>query len=588
MSQMYLNVLHRLDVDSSHTDYFEALQYQQDAAHRAGLKTTLLLGVEALYDPLCVEYALTQSRDWEDELGLNLHELTKGGLGEKFEIKDSMFYLMPFEKKKGLLEYVMDLFREKIGYYPKAVTSYVLDARTLNWMHQRYPMVKAAITSCFEEGVKMFYGNQNQWYLFSDGGPWGAYFPSKTNSLAEAKDEADYCGIVGLPHLNRDMVMAITSRDDLFSSHPTNVVRAKAYDTEKMTIPYMKRFIDAWVDQLQYNPYVYYNVYVNASWLTDDTMLDESGDFSKKLYSENMNDLGEKVKEGLAVSMTMSEFAVWMEENIKKGTPEVNLWHDLICGSKREFYWYIDPCFRVTLDSNIGGAICDLRPHVGRLERNLGNDTPNLQNMNYPFLISCEHRGGVHNGSIHTLKIEVNGQESDLALKRTKAVPYMDENHCHGVRFEPISYTIGGVKVTVESRYEFLGDGRIKIIRSLLGCSDPDAKVVLKEYHCGCWGDTTYPEDMRGIVLSVQGKQGENKLPFEYLGREIHEKEPVCAKAEIPQLNIQVTLQPISEDTQMSVTEGWMFSPFYRMEISKELKPGEELQSCLRIQQAES
>ena len=292
MGKMHINILHRLDKDASAIDAFEALKYQQDAAHNAGIKTTLLMGVESIDCDICVNYAKQQAEGFGDEIGLNLHDLTAKGLGKKFGIKDTMIYLMPFNKKTQLLKYVFEMFKDKFGYYPKSVTSYVLDARTLNWLHNNYPSVKTAITSCFEEGVKMFYGNQNQWYLFSDGGPWGAYFPSKANSLVGAKDEEDYCGIVGLPHLNRDMIMAITSRDDLFSSHPTNVVRAKAYDMENMKIPYMLRFVDKWVTQLQFNDYIYYNVYVNATWLTDNTMLDETGQFSKDLYTESMDYLG--------------------------------------------------------------------------------------------------------------------------------------------------------------------------------------------------------------------------------------------------------------------------------------------------------
>lgn len=587
MKKLHINILHRIENGDTESNMFKGLMCQQEAAHNAGLKVTLLLGVASLYSEKCVEYAKQQAAEFGDELGLNLHYPTDCGLGEKFGIKDTMTYLMPFDLKIKLLSFVMDLFKEKIGYYPKSIVAYVFDARTLNWFYENYPCVKAAVTNCFEEGVKMFYGNQNQWYLFNDGGPWGAYYPSKTNSLIMAKDEEDYCGIVGLPHLNRDMLMAITSRDDLFSSHPHNVLRAKAYDYENMTMPYMNRFVDQWIDELKYNDYVYYNVFVGPNWLTDDTILEETGDFAKELYVQNMNYLGEKVSQNIATTSTMSEFAEWMKKNVKIGTPEVNKWRDIVCGSEREVYWYQDPYFRVTLDANIGGAICDLRPHIGNLEKNLGNDTENLQNMNYPYLISAEYRGGVHDGSIHTYILEVNGKATDLAAARTKATPYINENGERCVEFSPAAFCIDGVKVSVLSSYTFKGDGKIEISRKIIDCSDSNAIIKIKEHHCGCWGDTTYPEDMRGISLGMIKNEKREELDYNYLGRELEECDADRIYANIPQLNINVSMNSTDSVTKYKVTEGWMFRPFYYMEIEKELKKEEELTICLKIQQAE-
>jgi hypothetical protein len=588
MGKMYINILHRLDKDAVAADAFEALKYQQEAAHNAGMRTTLLLGVEALTCDICINYAKQQMELYQDEIGLNLHDLTAKGLGEQFGIKDQMVYLMPFDRKVKLLSHVFELFKDRLGEYPKSVTSYILDARTLNWLHEHYPSVKAAITSCFEEGVKMFYGNQNQWYLFSDGGPWGAYFPSKVNSLVAAQDETDYCGIVGLPHLNRDMVMAITSRDDLFSSHPTNIVRAKAYDLENMKIPYMPRFVDQWTQQLEFNDFIYYNVYVNATWLTDATMLDESGAFSKELYTENMAFLGEKVKQGIALDTTMSEFAVWMEKHVKKGNAEANKWKDIVCGSKREMYWYVDPYLRATIDANIGGAICDLRPYAGRLSKDLGNDTPYLQNMNYPFVVSCENRGGVHEGSIHTVKVVINGKEAHIALKRTTIMAGRTESGKHFAKVEPVTVEVGEITVTLESTYTFLGEGEIEIQRKLVSCSDPTAEVIFTEYHCGCWGDTTYPEDMRSLRLIGNSKDSLiEEIKYAYLGREVKFKNAQTVKSIVPPLNVDVILTAKSEGVDGRIGEGWMFRPFYYLELSKKLQEGEVLQTCMKIQQAE-
>lgn len=588
MGLLHINVLHRMNMTDCNDDTFKALIFQQDAAHKAGIKTTLLIGVSSLYSAECLKYALQQNEQFGDELGLNLHGLTECGLGERFGIRDEMVYLMPHDRKVKLLSFVLDLFKEKVGYFPKSIASYVLDARTLNWLHEHYPSVKAAITNCFEEGVKMFYGNQNQWYLFSDGGPWGAYYPSKANSLVEAKNSEEYCGIIGLPHLNRDMLMALTSRDDLFSSHAHNVMRAKAYDLDNMEMPYMERFVDQWVEQLKYNDYIYYNVFVGAIWLTDHSMLDEPAEFSKKLYEDSMMYLGKKIDESIAQASTMSEFAEWMENNVPIGTPEVNRWHDIICGSKREIYWYIDPYFRVTLDANIAGAITDLRPHAGRLERNLGNDTAYLHNMNYPFLISAEQRGGVHDGAIHTFRITVNGETTDLSLKRSSVTAGVDDKGRKTAYFSPTSYTIGDIKITVDSKYTFCGDGLIQVERRIVDCSSDTAEIYLSEYHCGCWGTTTYPEDMRNIKLQLVDAEGNCKaLDYEYLGRTERCNNPRKLQAVISELNTKVEMYAISDDIDGSITEGWMFKPFYYLIIGKSMKKGESLKTCIRIQQAD-
>lgn len=581
MGKMRINIVHRMTFTTEDTVNFEALKYQQDAAHKVGLKTSLLLSSAVINSEQSVAYAKEQEENFGDEIGITFHDIDD--LAKKYNFKERMFYLLPFEVRKQVIVDVFERFTTAFGYVPKAIVSYIMDARTLNFIHDTYPTVKAAITSCFEEGVKMFYGNQNQWYLFSDGGPWGAYYPSKDNALACALDQEDYCGIIGLPHLNRDMVMAITSRDDLFSSHPTNVVRAKAYDLDKMTCPYMFDFIDEWIKQLDYNQDIYYNVFVGANWLTNQTMLEESGEFSEKLYTENMEYLAQKKREGLAEDMTMSEYALWHEANVPITTPEVNKWHDIICGSKREMFWYIDPYFRMTLDGNIGGAICDIRPHIGRLEKNLGVDTPNLENMNYPFLLSCEYRGGVHEGSIHTFKINVNGKESCIGLKRTTIIPGKNEEGKHYARFAPIKLKINGVSLEVEGTYTFQGKGVVQIERKLLSTSDKEADIKFTEYHCGCHGDTTYPEDMRGILLSAGGET----LRYSYLGREILTKESGELEAHIPQLKSKVSMA--YEDSKISgtVKEGWLFRPFYWLEATRQMKEGEVLNTCLKIRQAD-
>lgn len=50
----------------------------------------------------------------------------------------------------------------------------------------------------------MFRGNNHNWHLMSDGGPWMPFFPSRSNALAPVRSRGDAIDIVAVPHLARD------------------------------------------------------------------------------------------------------------------------------------------------------------------------------------------------------------------------------------------------------------------------------------------------------------------------------------------------------------------------------------------------
>jgi len=577
-AKMYINVIHRVGKEEDVIPFLT----QQEICHKHNIKTTMMLVPHAFSSKKILETLKEQAEKYGDEIGLSLHEIDADTQNE-FGIRESMIWLTDFEIRKQILVKYFEKFKEIFGFYPQSVTSYVLDARTLNFLHETYPGVKAAITNCFEEGVKMFQGNQNMWYLFSDGGPWGAYFPSKYNALIPAVGEEGFCGIVGLPHLNRDMIMTLTSRDDLFSSHVTNVIRGKAYDEETGECPYTFDFIDMWLEQLNYNQCVYYNIYVGPSWLTDNTMLDEPGSYTIQLYDENMAYLEEKASEGKVEIMTMSEFGVWYMKTVKVGTPEVNSWRDIICGSKRTMYWYIDPMMRVCLDGNIGGAICDWRPYAGRLNRDTGPDTDNLSNMNQPYLISAEMRGGVHGGSLHTLQVKINGKECGVALKRTR----FEVEGTSKVRIKPITLKKDGVSVTVDAVIEFDGRGGMKISRRLLDVSDRQAEVRFVEFDKTCFGETQYQGDMRQCKLRIESACEKKELDYRYGGREMSMKDVKRLTAVYPQIGTQIEMEVLSDHVDGEAIEGYLFNPFLTLQAGKVVKTGEELKTCIRIKQAD-
>lgn len=362
-----------------------------------------------------------------------------------------------------------------------------------------------------------------------------------------------------------------------------NVIRAKAYDLKTGECPYTFDFIDMWLEQLNYNEFGYYNIYVGPNWLSDNTMLDEPGSYIAHLYEENMDYLEQKTLEGKAQIMTMAEFGEWYMENVKVATPEVNSWRDIICGSRRTMYWYIDPMMRVAFDGNIGGAICDLRPYAGRLNKDTGPDTDNLYNMNQPYLISAEMRGGVHDGSLHTLKVIINSKEYCIALKRTS----FEVQGNSEVRIMPITIKTDGVHVTFDSLIKFDGMGGMEITRRLLDVSDETAEIHFIEYDRTCFGETQYQGDMRACRMYVENSEDISGMKYCYSSAEVCKQNVRRIGAIYPQIGTEIEMNILSDHTDGKAEDGYLFKPFITLSATRLMKKGEELKVCLKIKQAD-
>ena len=579
--KMFTNIIHRVDDDA---DKMEAFRFQQELVHEIGLNATILVTYEAMHNEQSVEY-IKQQENYGDEIGIHLEGIQCKAFREKFGMEERALYLYAFEDKKKILTEIFSKFYEIFNRYPTSIGSYYLDSQTLEWMHANYPMIQACIVSCFEEGVHMFSGNRNQWYLFSEGGPWGVYYPSKNNSLCPGFNEQNAIDIVAFPHLNRDMLLALTSRDDYFSSHPANVIRGKANDEDEC--PYMYRFVDEWITQCDYNEYCYYNVFVSPSWMVDGSNFEVPSAYARQMYRDCLKYIKYQSNLGNIELLNMGEFAAWYKENITYGTSESVLWKDILCGSKRQIFWYADPSFRIAIDLNIGGSFCDIRPYAGQVERNLGPDTEHLANGNYPFIISCEHRGGLMGGSIHTCNISYKEKTVSLKDYRTKCTVHKTGTNQTILQMEPIDIMIEDLELTIESRYVFSNNGSIQIERNIIKISDPEAEVMMEEYHRGCYGTTQYPEDMRGIELAIKEDEHTTThgITYEYKSRKVESK-GIETYAIIPNIQTKVRLLALNNDSTVCFEEGYLFRPFYTLLVKKQIKQGEGLHTCMRIEKA--
>jgi hypothetical protein len=216
---MILNLLHRPTRGNEYYLY----RFQQDLAHRLGLKVTLTIDYDAMQSDELIKEILKDEREYGDELAIWVWSLNDPQLGGSAPL-----WLLSQENKRKVIALVLAKFQDAFGRTPKSFGAYLMDASTLAILKELSPETTTVIAGCFEEGVKVFHGCNHSWYLFSEGMPWGPWYPSKTHSLRPAADESDWSGVVAVPHLSRDLALSYEGRNDFFASHPANVQRGMA------------------------------------------------------------------------------------------------------------------------------------------------------------------------------------------------------------------------------------------------------------------------------------------------------------------------------------------------------------------------
>jgi hypothetical protein len=402
-------------------------------------------------------------------------------------------------------------------------------------------------------------------------------------------DEDDAAGIVAVPHLSRDLVLSYEGRNDFFATHPGNVQRAMAY--VGTDCPYMFNLVDQHRLQEDYNNgYSYCHVLVGAGWLAPNHNVPDPEEVSKQLYRDFLAYFVELRQQGKLVDMTMSEFADWYRQNVPVGKPQVALAKDVLYDSKKQYFWYIDPYCRVTLDMAQAGSIGDLRPYAGQTPCVTGPDTPKLVYGSYPYVIHSQYRSGIAHhfvdGARTTLQVTCRGETIDLGTRRTHCAEVTQDSAGTHVRLTPATLTFaGGLTASIETTYHFAGRGEIVVARRLLELSDPAAVLQCREVFKGCYGVTEYPEDMHGIRLAVEG-DAPQAIPYEYLSRTIETANARAVSARIPQISSEIRLEAVDGPAALGqAVEGYLFNPYYTLTLQKTLAKGEEVYTCLRINQ---
>ncbi len=610
MSEFILNVIHRPEMVPEYsatitghgkeedigdkkllTESLDIFRTQQRLAHENGLKVTIHMTYAALFNDEAVAIAKNDHEVYGDEIALSLLGLPCEEFREKYKTKDFCIWMFSMEDKKRIVDDVFEKFHNIFGFYPESTGSYYMDADLTNYIKETYPSVKCAIATCWEEGPKAYHTCNNSWYTLFDGGPWAPWIPSRQNTHAPAANEEEDSGIVAIPHLSRDLLACYDGNGSNFGTHPQNVLRGMIYDTKTWEFPYLYNLIDQYRAQEKYNNgYAYNMMFVGPGWMNKMGRWEAPYELLLKSYSDGCKYYGDLKKEGKLIDMTMSEFADYYRKKKTYKEPECALWRDILYGSDKQVFWYTDPYMRAGVSMDQGGAIFDLRPYAAKLKWEVGIGTKHVQDASYPFLIQEKYRAGYFThyageGTIRSAKLSYRGEEVDLCLCRTKA-HFSQEGTTRILTLDPVTIEFAGLSLTLQTKEYFEeGSGSIRIERTVLEMSDPNAQVELNEYMVACYGTTEYPEDMTGITLTCEGNETK-RIAYEYRCREERLPDAKAVSAVIPAIETKVSMTA-SDNAEGYIREGYAFSPMFTLGYQKKIKNKEMFTTWLNLEKAD-
>ncbi|MGE9293048.1 MAG: hypothetical protein ACQKBW_05500, partial [Puniceicoccales bacterium] len=352
---------------------YSVFREQQQTVHEMGIKTTVFVHYKDLFDEAMLKVLMDDAKEYGDEIGLALHDLDGPDMDKRVGNLHAI-WLFNKAKKREVLDKILTRFKAVFGKAPTAVGSYHFDSSSLAILKELCPECETVIGGCFEEGVRVFHGCNHSWYLFNEGMPWGPWFPSKSHSLRPAVSEEDSAGVVAVPHLVRDMSLSYEGRNDFWASHPPNVVRGMG--NEASFNPYDLNLIDQYRMQEEFNGRPsYLNTFVGVNWLTWNHNSEYPPEVCWHLYRTMLRYLVELREQGAAQDMYLSEYGRWFRENRQYGEPEVYHAKEMLYGSGKHYFWYLDGEQRMLVDTAQGGSIGDMRSYAGRHAVETGPDT---------------------------------------------------------------------------------------------------------------------------------------------------------------------------------------------------------------------
>ncbi len=399
----------------------------------------------------------------------------------------------------------------------------------------------------FRGRCAVFHGCNHSWYLFNEGMPWNPWYPSKTHGLRPARDEADAAGVVAVPHLVRDMSLAFEGRNDFWASHPPNVIRGMGNDAS--FCPYDLNLVDQYRMQAEWNGgYSYYNTFVSPSWLDWNHNSEYPPEVAWELYRKFLTYMANLKKDGQLEDLTLSAYGERHRQIRPIGHDEAYLAKELLYGSGKHYFWFVDPAYRVTIDATQGGSIGDLRPYAGQAPvatdrtRRIATSAATLTSSSLSTALATPITATTEHAPPCSSSME--GKRSTCATSAPKWPPSPDPTASKDRPFTPVRFAFSdGVSGELTTRYEF-GNGAISVCREVSALSTP-AELELIEYFKGAPGRTEYPEDLHGIVLEANGSSPVRR-DFDYSGQWSEAPGATEVAASIPHVRTRLSLQSSS------------------------------------------
>jgi len=563
---------------------------QQRIAHENGLRTTIQMTYASLFNAEAVAIAKEHQQQFGDEIGSTFLGLQCREFREQFHSKELAIWLFSMDDKRKIVDEVFGKFHDAFGFYPTSTGSYYMDAELVGYIKEKYPMVRAAVATCWEEGPKAFWNANNSWYTLMDGGPWNPWIPSKRNIHCPASDPDDDIGVVAIPHLSRDLMAVFDGPGSYYGTHPQNILRGMVY--EERELPYFQNIVDQYRAMVKYNRgYAYNMMFVGPGWMSKSGRWEADYDFLLKSYSDGMAYYGQLKKDGQATDLTMTEFAEVYRHERPYTRPECTLWKDILYGSQRQQFWYADPWMRFCLDMNQGGAMIDLRPYAAKLLRPCGAGTAHIQDVSYPFLVQSLYRAGYFThyageGAVKSCKLGYHGEVVDLCTCRSRA-SFSEDGETRIVTLDPVTVEFDGLTIQVQSIFRIgEGTGEVEIIRRVVGSSDEAAEISIDEYITACYGTTEYPEDLTGVALCLQAASGSEEISYAYQCREACLPDAILAEALVPQVDTRLSMRADAPSVDGYLREGFAFSPMFTLGMKKTVTGKGELRTWLKVEKA--
>ena len=100
------------------TESLDIFKFQQETAHKNGLKTTIQMTYASLFNEEAVSLAKEHHEKYGDEIALSLLGLPCTEFREKYKTKDFCIWMFSMEDKKNIVDDVFGKFHDIFGFYP--------------------------------------------------------------------------------------------------------------------------------------------------------------------------------------------------------------------------------------------------------------------------------------------------------------------------------------------------------------------------------------------------------------------------------------------------------------------------------------